>query len=257
MMDYSSVSTRTSFLSVNTISLAAMLLTSHAYAGNWSVGTGVLAEKLPYRDYDAQYIPLPIVTYQGEQFFINSQGVGINILDSESHNLHLAVNYSPLSFKPADSDDPAMKQLDKRRATAMAGIGYQYHTSWGSLRSEIATDVLGYSDGVVADVGYQYRFQFGKLQLVPGFGMRWQNRAFNNYYFGISEQESQRSGIPQYQAKSGVSPYISIASYYTVNKNWQLFLIGYNEQISDTAKDSPMTDRDYSVYAMTGVLYNF
>ncbi|VTR57683.1 MltA-interacting protein precursor [Serratia fonticola] len=69
MMDYSSLSTRTSFLMVKPFSLAAILLTGNAYAGDWSVGAGVLAEQLPYRDYDAQYIPLPIVTYQGEQFF--------------------------------------------------------------------------------------------------------------------------------------------------------------------------------------------
>lgn len=133
MMEYNFISIRKPRLSVNALSLAAILLTGNTYAGDWSVGAGVLAEQLPYRDYDAQYIPLPIVTYQGEQFFINSQGIGINLLSSEKHNLHLAVNYSPLSFKPADSDDPAMKKLDKRRATAMAGIGYQYHADWGAL----------------------------------------------------------------------------------------------------------------------------
>ncbi|WP_083196456.1 MipA/OmpV family protein [Serratia sp. 14-2641] len=257
MMEYNFISVRKPLFSVNALSLTAILLTGNAYAGDWSVGVGVLAEQLPYRDYDAQYIPLPILTYQGEQFFINGQGIGINLLSSEKHNLHLAVNYSPLSFKPTDSDDPAMKKLDKRRATAMAGIGYQYHADWGSINADIATDVLGYSDGVIADVGYQYRFQFGKLQLVPGFGMRWQNRAFNNYYFGISERESQRSGMQQYQAKSGVTSYISLASYYAINNDWQLFLMGYNEQMSDTVKDSPMTDRDYSINAVAGVLYSF
>ncbi|MBC3220582.1 MipA/OmpV family protein [Serratia fonticola] len=257
MMEYNFISVRKPLFSVNALSLTAILLTGNAYAGDWSVGAGVLAEQLPYRDYDAQYIPLPILTYQGEQFFINGQGIGVNLLSSEKHNLHLAVNYSPLSFKPADSDDPAMKKLDKRRATAMAGIGYQYHADWGNINADIATDVMGYSDGVIADVGYQYRFQFGKLQLVPGFGMRWQNRAFNNYYFGISERESQRSGIQQYQAKSGVTSYISLASYYAINNDWQLFLMGYNEQMSDTVKDSPMTVRDYSINAVAGVLYSF
>lgn len=257
MMDYNLLFTRASLPSIKTLSLTAILLTGNAYAGEWSIGTGVLAEQLPYRDYKTQYIPLPIVTYQGEQLFINGQGVGINILNSESHNLHLAVNYSPLSFKPADSDDPAMKRLDKRRATAMAGIGYQYHARWGSLGGKVATDVLGYSDGVIADVGYQYTFEFGKLRLIPSVGMRWQNRSFNNYYFGITEQESRRSGMQQYRAKSGVSHYLSVASYYALNNNWQLFLMGYNEQISDSAQDSPMTDHDYSIYVMTGVLYSF
>lgn len=35
------------------------------------------------------------------------------------------------------------------------------------------------------------------------------------------------------------------------------FLMGFNEQMSDTVKDSPMTDRDYSINAVAGVLYSF
>lgn len=241
----------------NVITLAAVLFSSEIYAGEWAVGAGVLAEQLPYRDYNTQFMPLPIVTYQGEQFFINGQGAGINIVNTDTHNLNFAINYSPLSYTPSDSDDSAMKKLDKRRATAMVGVGHQYHADWGTLSSEIATDILGYSDGVIVDVGYQYSFQFGKLQLVPGVGLQWQNRAFNDYYFGIGERESLRSGLSEYQAKSGISSYLSLASYYAVNDHWQLFVIGHYEQMSDAVKDSPMTERDYNVMVATGVLYKF
>ncbi|MFC0226950.1 MipA/OmpV family protein [Serratia aquatilis] len=248
---------RNSFLPISTVSLAALLFSNGVFAGEWSVGAGVLAEKLPYHQYKTQFIPLPIVTYQGEQFFINSQGIGLNMLNTEKHNLHLAVNYSPLNFNPSESDDPAMKQLDKRRATAMAGIGYQYHADWGTLSGEVATDILGYSKGSIVDVGYQYSFQFNKLQLIPSVGMRWQSRSFNDYYFGVSQQESQRSKLREYQANSGVSSYLSLASHYAVNDNWQLFLLGRYEQMSDAVKDSPMTARDYNVLVATGVVYRF
>ena len=246
-----------SFLSVGMFSLTSLLVIGHVQASDWSVGAGVAAEQLAYRDYDTQFMPIPIVTYQGEHFFISGQGAGVNIINTDAHGLSFNIDYSSLSFKPSDSNDPTMKKLDKRRATAMAGIGYQYNTSWGTISSKAATDVLGYSDGILVDVGYQYLFQFGKLQLVPGAGMQWQSRSFNDYYFGVSKQESQRSGMSEYRAKSGVSSYLSLTSYYAVNDNWQLFLMGNYEQMSDAVKDSPMTDRDYTVTVAGGFLYQF
>jgi outer membrane protein len=238
-------------------SLATLLLTGNVQAGEWSVGAGVAAEQLAYRDYDRQFMPIPIVTYQGDRFFISGQGAGLHIINSDTHVLSFNIDYSPLSFKPADSSDPAMKKLDKRRSTAMAGMEYQYNADWGTVSGNVATDVLGYSDGVLVGVGYQYAFQFGKLQLVPGVGMQWQSRSFNDYYFGVSQQESQRSGMSAYRVKSGVSSYVSLASYYALNDRWQLFLMGNYEQVSDTVKDSPMVGRDYSVAVATGVLYKF
>ncbi|VXC55482.1 conserved hypothetical protein [Enterobacterales bacterium 8AC] len=250
-------STRTSILSIGAFSLITLLFSGGAQAGKWSVGAGVAAEQLAYLDYDRQFMPIPIVTYQGEQFFISGQGAGINIINTDTHGLSFNVDYSPLSFKPSDSRVPAMKKLDKRRATAMAGMGYQYNAAWGTVSGKAVTDVLGYSNGVLVDVGYQYAFQFGQLQLVPGVGMQWQSRSFNDYYFGVSKQESQRSGIAAYRAQSGVSSYLSLASYYALNDSWQLFLMGNYEQVSDTVKDSPMVGRDYSVTVATGFLYKF
>lgn len=248
---------RISLLRAGLFSLMTLLCAGNAQAGDWSVGAGIAAEKLAYRDYDTQFMPVPIVTYQGEQFFISGQGAGINIINTRTHGLSFNIDYSPLSFKPSDSNDSAMKQLDKRRATVMAGMGYQYNADWGRVSGKVSTDALGYSDGVLVDVGYQYAFQFGKLQLVPGVGMQWQSRSFNNYYFGVNQQESQRSGMFEYRAQSGVSSYLSLSSYYAVNDNWQLFLIGNYEQVSDTVKDSPMVGRDYSVTLATGILYQF
>jgi outer membrane protein len=239
------------------IALTTLLFSDDIYAGEWSVGAGVLAEQLPYRDYNMQFMPLPIVTFEGEQFYINGQGAGIHIVNTDTQRLNFAINYSPLSYNPKDSDDPAMKMLEKRRATAMAGVSYQHHANWGTLSGEVATDILGYSDGMIVDIGYQYSLQFGKLQLVPGMGLQWQNRAFNDYYFGVSKAESQRSALPEYKAKSGVSSYLSLASYYSVNDNWQLLLIGHYEQMSDAVKNSPMVERDYNVMVATGVLYQF
>ncbi|AKJ41166.1 MltA-interacting protein MipA [Pragia fontium] len=250
-------STRGLRSSIGAISLAAVFLPSVVYADAWSLGAGVMTEKLAYREYKTQVMPIPIVTYQGKYFYINGLDTGVKVINTDTHRLNINIHYSPLSFKPADSDHSMMKKLDKRRASAMAGVGYQHHAGWGIISGSVATDILGNSDGVLADIGYQYSFKFGKWQLVPGVGVEWQSRLYNDYYFGVSQRESQRSGMSTYRAESASSAYQSFAGYYSVNDNWQLFLMGRYNHLSDTVKDSPMIDRSYSVTAATGVIYKF
>ncbi len=55
----------------------------------------------------------------------------------------------PLEFDPADNDDYAMQQLDKRDSTAMAGVAWYHHERWGTVKASAAADVLDNSNGWV------------------------------------------------------------------------------------------------------------
>lgn len=230
---------------------------SISLAGDWSLGAGVLFEQLPYRDYDNQVYPLPVIQYEGERVYLSGIGAGVYLLNTDSDKLYLNVYLSPVNFDPADSDDPAMKKLNKRRATAMAGIGYKHMADWGTIRTELAADVLGKSDGIIADVAYQYPLQFNKWRVEPGVGVQWQSSDHNDYYYGISHNESRRSGLDYYSAGDGFSPYAELSVHYAFNKNWRTFFTGRYTSLSSAVKDSPMTEHSSSVIFGTGVVYTF
>lgn len=241
-----------------TVLMAAGLTTlGSAHAGDWSVGIGAGTERLSYRAYDRQTALLPIVNYSGERFFVQGPSAGMHLLKTDAQQFNLNVYYLPIDFKPKDSRDWAMQQLDRRRATMMAGVSYHHNANWGTVSAEVSADTLGRSDGILADLSYQYPIQFGLLNLMPGVGVQWYNSKHSQYYYGVSANEAMRSGLNVYRADSGSSPYLSLTSYYNLSQNWQVFFMGRYSRLSVAAKDSPMTERSYSTIFGAGVLYNF
>ncbi len=233
------------------------MLTSVAHAQNWGVGGAVAVDQSPYRSYDTQVMPLPIVSYEGERFFIGDSGAGVYAFKTESDRLGVGLQYDPWSFDPSDSRDQAMKQLDKRRSSLMAGVTYRHDADWGRVDLKLMADVLGRSSGIVGDAVYQYPIRVDRLLIAPGIGMQWHSKKYNEYYFGIKDHEARRSGLARYDPNSGIAPFVSLNASYSISENWKVFASGKAQLLSNAAKDSPMTDRSYSTSIGAGVLYTF
>jgi outer membrane protein len=43
--------------------------------------------------------------------------------------------WSPMYFKPGDSDSNQLRRLDKRKSSMMAGLSYVHNTQYGFLRT--------------------------------------------------------------------------------------------------------------------------
>ncbi len=78
--------------------------------------------------------------------------------------------WSPMYFKPGDSDSEQMRKLDRRKTTMMAGLSYVHNTQYGFLRTTLAGDTLGNSNGITWDTARLYRYTNGNLTLTPGIG---------------------------------------------------------------------------------------
>lgn len=239
------------------LSMIASTTVVHAQ-DDWAVGGAVFVGQSPYRSYETQVMPLPILTYEGDRFFIGGSGAGVYAYKTETDRLGIGVQYDPWNFDPSDSSDWAMKQLDKRRSSLMAGISYRHDDAdWGSVGIKLMGDVLGRSHGFVGDIAYQYPIQIDQFRIVPGIGMEWHSKKYNEYYFGVTEKESNRSGLARHSPGGGVSPYLSLNASYSFDEDWSVFVSGSAHLLSETAKDSPMTDQSYSTSFGAGLVYTF
>lgn len=246
-----------SSLAIGSLLLLTAFGQSTASADDFSIGAGVLIEQSPYKDYDRQVYPMPIINWQSEYFFVTGLNAGIYALHTENHRLFVQIDYLPNQFKSSKTDNNALKKLDDRKASFMSGIGYEYKADWGDITANLLTDISGRSDGIIADMAYGYPFQLGRFHLKPQVGVAWQNRKYNDYYFGVSETESSRSGLKKYSPESGSTPYISMNAHYSINDSWDVFLIGRYVRLSNEIKDSPMTSRSSATTVATGVMYRF
>ncbi|SVK53275.1 MltA-interacting protein precursor [Acinetobacter baumannii] len=85
----------------------------------------------------------------------------------------------------------------------------------------------------------------------------WNSKNQNKYYYGVSANESRRSGLDSYTPSDSWAPYLELSANYQINKSWNAFFVGRYVKLSDEVKDNPMVDKSYTGLLMTGVSYTF
>lgn len=158
--------------------LAATAASTVQAESQWTVGAGAGVINSPYKQYDRDVYPVPVVTYEGDNFWFRGLGGGYYLWNDTADKLSIMAYYDPTHFKPGDSDSNALRQLDKRRSSLMAGLSYVHNTEYGFLRTALAGDTgqqqrLHLGSGVAlslyqrrsdADAGYRCAVQQRELQ---------------------------------------------------------------------------------------------
>jgi outer membrane protein len=231
---------------------------STAYAENqWSVGAGVGVINSPYKQYDRDIYPVPVITYEGDNFWFRGLGGGYYLWNDQTDKLSIMAYYDPTHFKPGDSDNYQLRQLDKRKSTMMAGVSWVHNTEYGFLRTALAGDTLDNSNGYIWDLAWLYRYTNGGLTLTPGIGVEYHSDNYNDYYYGVSHKESRRSGLNSYDADDGWNPYLELTASYKFAPDWNVYATGRYNRLSDEVKDSPMVDKSWTGLMSVGLTYSF
>ncbi len=242
---------------VQALCICSAAVAVSAQADPLSLGAAVGFSTTPYRDHDTQVLPLPVINYEGERFFVRGLSAGVFALKEQGHEVFADISYMPLNFDPDDNSNWRMKRLDSRDSTAMVGGGYRYKDTWGVVGVHAAVDVLGNSDGILAEATYQYPFKVDSWTFVPGLGVMWASGNHNDYYFGVSNGEAARSGLSAYKANDSLSPYLQMSAGYAFTPNWSAFANGRIDFLSKEVRNSPMVDSDYTGALSVGVKYSF
>ncbi|AUX72878.1 MipA/OmpV family protein [Erwinia pyrifoliae] len=237
--------------------LPCCLMAPLAQANPLTLGGGLLYSQSPYKSGQDRYYPLPVINYEGDSFYIRSLQAGYFLWKDPQDQLSLTVIGSPQNYDPDDADDADMKSLNKRRMTLMGGLAYRHSADWGIVRTTLAGDMLDNSNGIIWDVAYLYRFEVGQFSLTPGIGALWSSARQNRYYYGVTPNESQRSGVDSYDPDSSWSPYLELSAGWKISENWNAMLSGRYLRPGSEIKDSPMVDEKAQMLLFTGVSYTF
>lgn len=229
-----------------------------AHAELHSIGLGTVVYKSPYKDVSTKVVPAPMINYSDDNFYFYGVKGGYYVYKDQNQRVTADIMYAPLTYKPSDSNDPNMKKLTKRNPTVMAGASYFYMADWGNVGVNLAADMLNKSKSIIVDTSYNYVFDMNRWQIVPEIGVMWANNKHNNYYYGISKQESATSGLPQYNTNgTTISPYIQLVGNYSMSKHWSAIAGARFDFLDSDIKDSPMISKsDFSLYTL-GVNYQF
>ncbi|WP_312241641.1 MipA/OmpV family protein [Pantoea sp.] len=228
-----------------------------AQAGPLSIGASVIYAQSPYRGGQDRYLPIPVINYEGENFWLHSLQGGYYLWKDEQNRLSLTLLGSPQQYDPDDNDLGDMKRLDKRHMTLMGGATYNHVAEWGIVRTALLGDLLNNSNGVLWDLTWLYRFNLGQFSVTPGIGATWNSANQNRYYYGVSGHESVRTGISTYRPDDSWSPYVELSVNYQLDKQWNASFTGRYIRFDDEIKDSPMIDKNGQAVVWAGVSYTF
>ncbi len=222
-----------------------------------SVGIAVVALKAPYAGYDTDRLAAPIISYEGRSFFFRGGSVGYRLHQTAQSELALTASPYVMRFKRRDSHDPQLRQLDNRSLSGMLGVSWRHQADWGVLQANAQAEVTGHGGGVSADAKYAYPVPAGRVTFMPAVGVNYTSADLNDYYFGVSGREAARSGLAQYSAGSGVSPYMDIAAVMPLGPRWTATASIRRTSLADAVRDSPMTRGNHMDTAALSLSYGF
>ncbi|MCH8491895.1 MAG: MipA/OmpV family protein [Idiomarina sp.] len=182
----------------------------------FSIGAAVLSSNPSYVGLKADTIAVPFLGYEGERYYFRGLSLGRHITRTRTEQLSLSINLEPFRFRPKESSDVAMQELDKRGFGASAGVNYQYNTRFGSFSADINTEITGRHNGQRANITYSLPLNRPgqRWQLAPEIRLNYTSKDYIRYYFGVSAEESARSGLPSYSGGHAFSPAIGFGGYY-------------------------------------------
>nr|WP_261817137.1 MipA/OmpV family protein [Vibrio gallicus] len=243
---------------LTSIAVSTMLVSGGASAG-WSVGVGASYSPAVYKGTPSNRVVIPVIGYEGEHVYFRGFSAGYRIWKQRSpHNIVFKLAYDPRTLKPSDSDDAFVRQVDKRKSTALGGVSYQYmNRSLGMFELTLAGDMLGRSDGAYAETVYRIPFRGERWMLTPALGLAWNSSKLNNYLYGISDSEADRLNVDSFAPAGDTQVFVGLRGLYSITDNIR-FVAGVRyTQLQGDLEHSPLLGSTHSTAANIGVVYAF
>jgi Outer membrane protein V len=225
------------------------------------VSAGVIGAFSPqvYKDTDTDPLVVPTVNVDTDHFYFRGLTAGARLAPKDStHNLVLSATYDPRRFDPADTDDPQLSQLDKRDASIVAALAYQYHSPIGRFQAAVGEGVTKDRDGVYGEVSWKYGFNHPRWGVSPEVGYAYNSHELNQHLYGVSATEASRvSGIEAYEPGSAGHYFVGASGYLMLTERIQLLGGVRYTNLDDEIAHSPMVDQSTAASGYLGVNYVF
>jgi len=181
-------------------------------------------------------------------------GVGIYLYNDEHWRVGAALSYDLSSARKESVDESHLHGLGDIDRTAHATLFSSYTRDWFGLRTGLSTDVGGKHQGTTANFDLEGKYQpIEHLTLSAGPGLVWNSSQYNQTYYGITSQQSVRSGLSAYSPGSGITLRISAGANYQLTRNWNVGTrLGISRLPSEVANSPIVNDRtqvNYGIFA--------
>lgn len=242
--------------------LGCMVLSGTATAQQqpqgWSLGTGLISTNASYRGMSSDTFAIPFIGYESDTFYVRGLQVGYNLRQERTEQLSVGVTGEPFRFRPRESAEPAMQELDRRGFGASLNLSYSRLTRAGSFGIDVNHDLTFRHNGQRVQLQYSFPLSRSRtFQFTPRAGLRYYSKDYTSYYFSVSPAEAERSGLSTYQSSHAVNPYVGVFGFYAFTDRWSMLAFANLERNHNQIVNSPMVDGRTSYSLVTAITYRF
>ncbi len=186
-------------------------------------------------------VPFPILrprrADEEARFETPDEGFGLRILDLSGFSFGPAVQFD--RGREEDEALPGLREVDW--AVELGGfVEFMIGESF-RLRAEVRQAVSGH-DGLIADFGADLIGRPSeRTTLSIGPRMRWADDNYMSSYFSVSPEEAVLSGLPQYDADSGLASFGALGHVdFSLGGPWGVIAYARYDRLVGDAGDAPL-----------------
>jgi len=230
----------------------------------WDVRVGAAVSVRPRYEGTTNYFILggPVIDVRyGDKYFLSTgEGLGWNIVHTGNFRAGVALTY----------DLGRREKKDHEHLGGLGNIGMAFETKVFAeyavskefplvIRANIRRQ-FGGANGVIGDIGAYLPLPGSseKFFWFAGPTVTFADSAYMGRWYGVTAEQSARSGLPQHRAGAGIKSYGGgISAMYFFNKHWFTTAdVGMSALVGD-ARSSPVTSRSTSWTGDISVNYQF
>lgn len=226
-------------------------------AAEWNVmlGAGVRVEPKFEGAKDFTIIPLPMISAEfGQYVSVDPSGLTVNTWQYEGLSVKGRLGYD---FGRDSDDDKHLDGLGDIGASAVLGVDLSYELMPFEFKLSLDQH-LGGSDGFSARFGTALMVPMDPFMFSIGPSITWADGNYMESYFGVTEKQSIKSGLREFEAEAGFKRVdLEISGLYFISEHWALRgEVGVGYLVGDAA-DSPVSQENLQPYSMFILGYKF
>ncbi|MBZ9611454.1 MipA/OmpV family protein [Rheinheimera maricola] len=177
-------------------------------------------DSLLFDEKPSQLFVLPRWSLYYNRLYVENLDLGFNLLESRHFSLDLSTkqSFDALLVRKGNAEDALIKSiavhdikwpipwdsdirdtldLTKRHSSYLAGATLYFRGGNTELRSALHADISGVHNGKEWHNQLRYHYQYGAFELATSMGLRWLDRRYGNYYFGLRYSETEDAAANQ------------------------------------------------------------
>ena len=214
----------------------------------WAFGVGTIVSDSAYAGERSRVIPVPVVSYLGERFFIRGVSIGYQLFKDDAIQLDLLGKYRFAAFEVDDlgaselaSNGIEPRLLEDRDGGVDLGFGMKWTGIAGELDFELLADATNTSGGQEVKLEYSYPISVGLGRLSPSTGITWMSQDLANYAFGTLDSEVAR-GVVDYRPGAATIPQVGLSFAHPLSRKWFFFGSVRYAVLPDKIRQSPLIE---------------